>query len=137
MYVMVVPTKCTHVLDIVNTHNNLLQQCICIHPTCFDQPYGHLQGDKIQRTNTLKIIKLNILYVRSEWGMRKTCMCGSIVYYNICIITNWMHCLSLVCWIVTHLHVLGVSTACHQEVEYIYIYICGKWNSTQPCWQST
>jgi hypothetical protein len=40
---------------------------------------------------------------------------------NICIITNTMYCLSLVCWIITPLHVLGISTAHHQEVECIYV----------------
>jgi hypothetical protein len=43
------------------------------------------------------------------------------IHWSICIITNWMHCLSLVYWIVTPLHVLGVSTAHHQEVECIYV----------------
>jgi hypothetical protein len=32
-----------------------------------------------------------------------------------------MHCLSLVYWITTPAHVLGVSTAHHQEVECIYM----------------
>jgi hypothetical protein len=36
-------------------------------------------------------------------------------------ITNSMHCLSLVFWINTPLHVSGVSTAHHHEVECIYV----------------
>jgi hypothetical protein len=38
-----------------------------------------------------------------------------------------MHCLSSVYWVITPLHVSGVSAAHYQEVEYIYVYICGKW----------
>jgi hypothetical protein len=39
----------------------------------------------------------------------------------ICIITNSIHCVSLVYLIITPLHVSGVSTAHHQEVECIYV----------------
>jgi hypothetical protein len=40
---------------------------------------------------------------------------------SICIITNSMHCLSLVYWIITPLHVSDVSTAHHQEGECTYV----------------
>jgi hypothetical protein len=37
------------------------------------------------------------------------------------IITNSMHCLSSVYWVITPLHVLGISAAHHQEVGCIYV----------------
>jgi hypothetical protein len=54
---------------------------------------------------------------------------GLVTLYNfavltlgfIHIITNSMHCLSLVYWIITPLHVSGISTAHHQEVKCIYV----------------
>jgi hypothetical protein len=44
------------------------------------------------------------------------------IYINgyISIITNTMHCLSSVYWVITPPHVSGTSAAHHQEVEFIY-----------------
>jgi hypothetical protein len=68
--------------------------------------------------------------------------CVAVLIYNVIlcwvdhasriiwIITNSMHCLSSVYWVITPLHVLGISAAHHQEV---WVYICGKWYSLYFC----
>jgi hypothetical protein len=42
---------------------------------------------------------------------------------RVSLITNSMHCLSSVYWVITPLHFSGLSAAHHQELEYIHIYI--------------
>jgi hypothetical protein len=49
-----------------------------------------------------------------------------------------MHCLSSVCWVITPLHVSGVSAAHHQAVECIYVANGTCYTSKLTvCWQLT
>jgi hypothetical protein len=57
-------------------------------------------------------------------------------------ITNSMHCLSSVYWVITSLYVSGVSAAHRQEAECIYVangtcYTSLEFHSSQARWQST
>jgi hypothetical protein len=61
-----------------------------------------LHGIKISRMNTF------LCLVDREFWIK-------------CILTNTMHCLCSVYWVITPLHVSGASVAHHQEVECLYV----------------
>jgi hypothetical protein len=58
---------------------------------------------------------------RALYKLHHNFMLGWTAIRIIRIITNSMHCLSSVYWVITPLHVSGVSAVHHQEVECIYV----------------
>jgi hypothetical protein len=111
--------------------------------------YGYLSGSPTYNIWTVREMITALLAIMQN-GLSEV-WCNILCWVDraswiMCIITNSMHCLSLVYWINTPLHVRGVSTALHQEVECVhakwYFWVDCQWarvgfHSTQAHCQST
>jgi hypothetical protein len=109
--------RCTHI-DACVARTWISCRCVPCHPWCTHRTSlvvkKNLFSFPVAVNNSIKVgvlIFLLQMFVNTE----------SIMKRPVWIINKSIHCLPSVYWVITPLHVSGVSAAHHQEVEWIYV----------------